>query len=182
MVAVSIHRRWRHRVDRIEADQLVDVKDVAVGLVLCPGAGPQEPLRLAALLREALPALVRIDLLVELIGELGVGNRHLAFKRVQLCFFGRIRRRGDFFVDLVVDERVDAADEETCYAGNLMRVAALLGESFEPRNIGLGNLRIDLLRKQQRHIDVYRFGDQRIIVIAVADRLFENRRVRRHPA
>ena len=58
VVAISVHRRRRHRVDRIHADQFVDIKDIAVGLVLGAGARPQQTLGLRALLREALPALI----------------------------------------------------------------------------------------------------------------------------
>ena len=79
MVAVGVHRRRRHGIDGIPADQLVDIEDVAVGLVLRPGARPQEPLSLCALLSKPLPALAGVDLLVALVGELGIGNRDLAF-------------------------------------------------------------------------------------------------------
>ena len=34
-------------------------------------------------LRQALPALVRIDFFIVLIGQLGVGNCHLALQRLQ---------------------------------------------------------------------------------------------------
>ena len=40
VIAERIHRRRRHRVDRIRADQLLDIQHVAVGRVLGAGAGP----------------------------------------------------------------------------------------------------------------------------------------------
>jgi len=160
MITMRIHRRRRHRVDRVGADQLIDIEDVAVGLVLGPGTRPQEPLCLRALLRKALPAFVSVDLFVELIGELGIGDRHLALEPLQPRLLGRVGGCGDLFIELIVDQRVDAADEKARHAGNLMRVAALLGESLEPGNIGLGHVRIDLPRKQQGHVDVDPLADQ----------------------
>ncbi len=161
VVAVGIHRRRRHRVDGVRADQLVDIENVAVGLVLGSGARPQQALRLGALLRQPLPALVRIYFSIELIGELGVGDRDFALQLLQLCLGGRIGGCGDLLVELVIDQGVDAADEEARHAGHLVRVAALFGESLEPGNVSLGNLGVDLLRKQQRHVDVDPLADQR---------------------
>ena len=41
-----------------------------------------------------------------------------------------------------------------------MRVAALSRQRFEPRDVGLGDIGIDLLREQQGHIDVDPLADQ----------------------
>ncbi len=160
MVAVGVHRRRRHRVDGVGANQLVDVENVAISLVLGPGARPQEPLRLGALLRQPLPALVRVDVFVELIGELRVGDRNFALQLLQLGLCGRRGSCGDLLVELVVHQGIDAAHEEARHAGHLVRVPALFGKSFQPGNVGVGDFRIDLLRKQQSDVDVDPLADQ----------------------
>ncbi len=56
VVAERVHRRGRDGVDRVAADQLLDVQHVAIGLVLDPGAGPQQALRQRAGRGQLLPA------------------------------------------------------------------------------------------------------------------------------
>ncbi len=104
MVAEGVHRGGRHGVDRVAADQRLDVMHVAVSLVLGAGAGPQEPLRPGAAIGELLPARARENALVALIGELGVGDRDLAGERGERV----VAPLGDE----AVDHGVDAADEE----------------------------------------------------------------------
>src|SRR3954451_287632 len=70
VVLEGLDRLWRHGVDGVGADQLLDVHRVLVGVVLDRGRGPQAALRLGALGRELLPALAAEDLLVGLVGEL----------------------------------------------------------------------------------------------------------------
>ena len=160
VVAIGIHRRRRHRVDGVRPNQLVDIEDVAVRLVLGPGARPQQALRLGALLRQPLPALVGIDVFVESIGELRVGDRDFALELLQLCLLGRVGGRGDLFVELVIHQGVDTADKEARHAGHLVRIATLFGERFKAGDVGLGHLRVDLLREKQRHVDVDPLADQ----------------------
>jgi hypothetical protein len=160
VVAIGIHCRRRHRVDRIHADQFVDIENIAVGLVLGSGARPQQALGLGALLRQTLPALVRVYSLVELIGEFGVGDCDFALQPLQLGLLGRVGGRGNLFVELIINQSIDAADEKTRHARHLVRVAALFGESLEPGNVSLGNLGVDLLREQQGHVDVDPLADQ----------------------
>ena len=76
VVAERVHRRRRHGVDRVAADQLLDIEHVAIGLVLGAGARPQQALRPRALGARA-PASARSATmrLIALIGELGVGDR-----------------------------------------------------------------------------------------------------------
>ena len=114
---------------------------------------------MCALLGKALPALVRINLLVALVGELGIGDRDFALEALQPRLLCRIDGGRDLLVELIVDESVDAADEEAGDACDLVRIAALLGERFEPRNISLGDLGIDLLGKQQGHVYVDTLAD-----------------------
>ncbi len=95
-----------------------------------------------------------------LVGELGVGDRDLALQRFEPRLFRGIGGSGDALVERLVDERVDAADEEARHTRDLVRVAAFPGEGFEPAHIGLGDLGIDLLREQEGDVDVDALADQ----------------------
>jgi hypothetical protein len=75
------HRRRRHRVDGVEANQLLDVQYVTVIGVLRAGARPEEPLRLRAALGQRTPPRAAEQLLVALVGQLRIGNRHFALKQ-----------------------------------------------------------------------------------------------------
>ena len=85
--------------------------------------------------------------LVAVIGELRVGDRHLAAEPV----------RRPLVVELVqplVDGRVDAADEDAGDAGDLGDVAARARQVLEPGDIGFDDLLIDAHGEQQRDVDV----------------------------
>src|SRR5262249_14684749 len=70
MVFEGRDRLLRHRVDRLGADQVLDVEHVAVVRVLRRGRGPEAALRRGALRAQRLPALAGEELLVALVGEL----------------------------------------------------------------------------------------------------------------
>src|SRR6266550_1833609 len=53
----GIQRRGRHGIDCVGPDQLFDIEDVAVGIVLRTGAGPEQALLFRAVCRKFLPAL-----------------------------------------------------------------------------------------------------------------------------
>ena len=77
VVAERVQRLDRHGVDGVGADQGLDVEDVAIGRVLGPGGGPQQPLRRAP--RPRAPASAALEhLQIALIGDLGVGDGDLA--------------------------------------------------------------------------------------------------------
>ena len=78
VVAERGQRLGRNGVDGVRPDQLLDVEHVAVARVLGARAGPEHALRLGALRRQGLPPRAGEDLLVALVGELRVGDRHLA--------------------------------------------------------------------------------------------------------
>src|SRR5207248_11692797 len=61
-------------------DQILDVHHVAVVRVLGGRRGPEAALRGVALLAELVPALAGEELLVALVGELGVRDRELALQ------------------------------------------------------------------------------------------------------
>jgi len=160
MIAEGVERRRRHGVDRVRADQFFDVKHVAVILVFRAGRGPQQPLRLGALFLEAFPARARKQMLVFLIGELGVGDRDLALQRGEPLLLAWIVRPCDLFVELFVDRAVDAADEKAGDAGDMGWIAAAGDMFLKTGKVGLGNLDIGLLREQQRDVDADALADQ----------------------
>jgi len=65
-----------------------------------------------------------------------------------------------FFIELLVHRAVDAADEEAGDAGDMGRIAAAGNIFFQTCKIGLGDLDIDLLRKQQGDVDADALADQ----------------------
>ena len=132
----------RHRVDRLGPDQLLDVDDVAVLGVLGRGRRPQAALRGRALGGERVPVRAREDLLVGLVGELGVGDRELA---LELGVAG--------LVEPLVGLGVDARHEERGDGGDAGRVAAALDEPLQAADVGLGDLAVALEREDQRDVD-----------------------------
>ena len=148
VVAERIERRRRHGVDGVGADQFLDIEDVAVVLVLGAGGSPQQPLRLGALGGEFLPAGTCEQALVILIGHLRVGDRDLALQRAQPFLLAGVVGFRDLLVELFVDSRVDAADEERGDAGDVGGIAALGDVFLEAGDIGLRHLAIDRLREQ----------------------------------
>src|SRR5207244_11969395 len=52
VLAEGIQRRGRHGIDCVGPDQLFDIEDVAVGLVLRTGAGPEQALLFRAVCRK----------------------------------------------------------------------------------------------------------------------------------
>ena len=160
MIAEGVERGRRHGIDGVGTDQLLDIEYVAIVLVLGAGGGPQQSLRPCAPGREPVPARAGKQPLVFLIGELGVGDRHLALQRGQPFLLARVIGLCDPLIELLVHSAVDAADEKACDARDMGRVAAARDIFFQPGKIGLGNLDIDLLRKQQRDVDADALGDQ----------------------
>ena len=84
--------RRRKRVDGIGPDQLFDVDDVAIAGVFHARAGPQQALCLGTLGGQRLPAPPAEELLVTLVGELGVGDGRPASEAAQDALLSRIRR------------------------------------------------------------------------------------------
>ena len=160
MITERFERGWRHGVDGVGTDQLLDVEHVAIILVLGSGGGPEQSLRPGALRLELLPARPREQPLVVLIGELGVCDGDLAFERRQSLFFRGIVGASDLFIELLVDRSIDPADEETRDAGDMRGVAAATDVFFETGEVCLCDLQIHLLREQQRDIDADALADQ----------------------
>ena len=81
-------------VDRVRADEVIDVAGVGVGRVLGGGGGPQRPLRVCPESGQALPPLAGEALPEEPVGELGLGDRRLAAQRQRLGGAGRLAGAG----------------------------------------------------------------------------------------
>ena len=101
--------------------------------VLGAGAGPQQALGLRAPRRQRLPARPGEDLLVALVGQLGVGDGHLARQRAQQRLLPGVRSSTrQPLGDHAVEGGVDPADEEAGHAGHPGRIAAAGGEALQP--------------------------------------------------
>ncbi len=154
MVAERIQRRGWDRIDGIGRDQLLDIEYVAVVLVLRPCARPQQALHPRALCLQLLPAGTCEQALVALIGEFGICDRDLAAQAGERLAFAGVFHISKALVDQLVHRDIDAAHEETGDAGDLAGVAAFRHEMLKPRQIGFDDVFIDLLREQQRDVDV----------------------------
>src|SRR3954454_1036480 len=152
VVLEGLDRLGRHGVHRVRADQLLDVHRVLVGVVLDRRRRPKAALRPRALARELLPAVAGEDLLVGLVGELGVGDRQLAAE----LFLALL-------VEALVGLAVHARDEERRDTRHLARVSAGLDEVLEALDVGLGDRAVAVQAEDQRDVD----GD------AGADRLLD---------
>ncbi len=113
MIAKPVVGGGRDGVDRVRSDQLFDVDYIAQLGVLGRSGRPQHALRLRILRLQFFPARSGEELLVRLIGQLGVRYRNLALQPFQ---FGLVAARGEFLVDQAVGQAVNAADEETRHA------------------------------------------------------------------
>ena len=56
VLSKSVHRGWRHGVDGVRADQLLNIEHIAVFRILGSGACPKQSLRLGALRAQRFPA------------------------------------------------------------------------------------------------------------------------------
>ena len=117
-------------------------------------------LRPRALFLQPLPARAGEALLPALIGELGVGDRDLAAQLLQGGALRRTRGSLDRLVEQLVHRGIDAADEEARDARDAADRLTRRDALFEAGEKGLDHLLVDLLREQQRDVDVDAFGEQ----------------------
>jgi hypothetical protein len=143
VVHERLDRLARHRVDGLGPDQRLDVQEVGVVGVLRGGGGPQAALRRRALALQLLPLAAGEDLLVGLVGELGVGDRELALELL----------RAAGLLEALVGLGVHAGDEERRDRRDAARVAAAVDEPAQAAQVGLGDLAVALEREDQRHVD-----------------------------
>ena len=95
------------------------------------------------------------------VSQLAVGDRNFALDALQLLL-ARAASLDVFSLASMMASTgvVDAADEEAGYAGHLADVAAAWRILFQAGDVGFGHLLVNLLREQQRDIDVDAFADQ----------------------
>ena len=160
MIAKCGQRRGRDGVDGVRSDQLLDVEDIAVSGILGARAGPEHALCLGALRAKRVPPRAGEDVLVALIGQLRIGNRHLAEQSLDpalLFSFGGLQ----FLLEQCVDRGIDSADEETSHAGHVRQRLAGRGTRFEPGDERVGHRLVRVAGKEQRHVDVDALADER---------------------
>src|SRR5438094_10606551 len=82
MVLKGVDRLARHCRDRLRTDQFLDVERVSKAWVLGRRRCPQASLRGRPTRSQCFPALAAEELLVLLVGELGIGDPEAAFEVV----------------------------------------------------------------------------------------------------
>lgn len=112
VISERLNRRLWHRIDRIRSDQFLDVYHVTVSGVLGAGACPQRSLNTRALRLQLLETGIVKNLAEATIRQLRVGNRSLALQAIEHGLLRLGRFGGDLLVELLIDQRIDAADEE----------------------------------------------------------------------
>ncbi len=135
-------RRQRHRVDRVRADQAVDVQRLRVLRVLDAGGGPQRPLDRGAGLAQLREALALEDALEGEVGGAGVGEPGAAGE------VGAAER-----LQALVDLGVHARDEERGDRVAVERLALLVA-ALRRAHERLHHALVGLDREQQRDVDV----------------------------
>ncbi len=155
VVAERIHRRRRHRVDRVGADEFLDVLDVAVRVILGAGACPQRPLRTPTFCAHVFEASAAEKFLVALVDEPRVRDRRFAHQRRNRF----VRRRLQLVLELAIDQGLDAADEHARDRPDFLDRLVRLQPRFETADKRLGHTVVMLHRKHQRHVDVDALGN-----------------------
>ena len=110
---------------------------------------------------QLLPSFAGEGLFEKLIGELRVRDGDLAEERADLGIIALLQLR----LHLFLGERVDAAHEETGHGRDLVNRQPLRHAAFQSAQIRLHHLRINLVREDERDVDVD----------AIRDRLLDGR-------
>ena len=134
-------------------DQLDHVTGVVVRRVLDPGRRPQRSLLVRTGRRQRVPALAGELLLVELVGQPGVGDRRLAAQRRRL--------RGAEGVQPLVDLGVHPGHEERRHRLDLRQVMAVGLGLLQPVEVGVDHRRVALEGEDQRDVDADPLGQRR---------------------
>ena len=150
----------RHRIYRVGTDKLFHVQYVAVRGILRSCARPKQPLNVRALGAQLLPTGAGEQPLVALVGEFCVRYRDLAAQSGQCDPALRLCCFAEACLDQPVYCHVDTAYKEAGDACDPGGVAALRDPVFEAGQIGFDDLFIDMLREQQRDVDVDALANQ----------------------
>src|SRR5690242_14189120 len=98
----------------------------------------------------------------QLVSELRVGDPGPAEKSLQVAPLLAVGLARDPLHELLVDLRVDPADEKARHAVDLAHVAAPPPKLFEPGEEGLHDLDVALDRKDEGDVDVHSLADHRL--------------------
>jgi hypothetical protein len=132
----------RQRIDRVAADERLDVEDVAVGLVLGSGRRPEGALPGGALCLQRFPARRGDAPREELVSLLRIRDGDLS-----------LQIRDAFFLQQLVHRGIDAADEKRCDAVDLRDRLALGDALLEPGQVRVDHLLVHLHAEDQRDVD-----------------------------
>src|SRR6185312_4461710 len=137
------------------ADEGLYVQDVPEARILGARARPKETLHPSATSGQGLPARAAGELLPILIGELRVGDGHLADEAAQLGLVragARLQNR--------IDENVQTTDEHAGNAGHAGQIPTTRGERFEAVHVRLHHLSTRGAREEERDVDVDSLADE----------------------
>ena len=152
------HGLLGHGVDRLWADQLLDVHHVAVVRVFGSGAGPETSLDPGVLAAQRLKFRLVEDSLERLVGQLRVRDSRLAEQILEPLALGRVAGGGDLLFQQFVDRGVDPADEEAGHRGDVDGLPRLR-PPLKATDIGARDILVDLDREHQRDVDIQPVGD-----------------------
>src|SRR5581483_4076579 len=100
------------------------------------------------------------DLQILLVCELPVGDGYFSLNALEQGLFLRSFRVPQFLIDARVDQGVDTADKEAGHASDLADISAAGGQLLKAHDISFGDPLINLLREQQRDVDIDALADQ----------------------
>ena len=152
VVEEGLDRLLRHRVDRVRADELVDVGRVGVGRVLRGRRGPQRSLHPCAPRRRAPPSAGPGTCRRTAGRPPGPGPRRPVPRSARAAL-------GADLVEAAVDLGVDPRDEEAGHARDAAEVA--LGR-LEAGEVRLHHLGVAVEAEDQRDVDAAALGDHRL--------------------
>src|SRR5262249_6028890 len=136
-----------------------DVKHVAVVRILRAGARPERALNASALRFQLRESFARENLLELLVLHLRVRNRGLAEQAGQRGLFAFVIRPADAEFELVINGRVNAADEDARHRRHVVNRLSGGRALFQAADVRLGDLFVIFYREDHRDVDVDPGGD-----------------------
>ena len=124
VIAECIQGGSGHGIDGIGTNQFRGIEDVGILWILGARRSPQHPLHSRPALRQPLKARCGKNLLKALVGKLGIGNGRLAEERRNLLALRLRFGLAPPDLQLLVNQRVNAAHEEARHGGHALQVLA----------------------------------------------------------
>ena len=149
-------------VDRVGADQAVDVEGRGPVRILRTRARPQDTLGPRALGGQGLPAIAGQRGAEAPVGLHGVRNGHPRQQRLESGLAVGVGRLGQLRRDALLDHRIDPAHEEAGHARDAAGLAARCDEALEAALVGEVDGLVVRDREEQGDVDVDAFTDQRL--------------------